>query len=153
MAKVTVKADLDGTKTVIKNLNNLDKPLSAGTQGIIRTGMIENWLAGKGGDGKTMPGLSPKYAVKKQEGKAKSEGKNFGGSPIRNLLLSGSMQRAFSVGKVRDNVYKLFFSGAKENTKAVGNHKNSDEKMMKVSKKLKDRLTKFVNKAIFKGAK
>ena len=150
---VTVKFNLDGTKQVVKNIKNIDKILDAGSQGIVRTGILENWLAGKGGNGKQMPALSPKYADRKSEGKVKVGGSNRGGEPIRNLLLTGSMQRAFQVLKEAPRRFKLAFVSSVENTKAIGNHKYSKDNMMKVSTKIRKKFTAFVNKQIFRNAR
>jgi len=149
----TIKINLDGTIRVIKNLDKIDLPMDQGAQGIVRTDILDNWSKRQGGDGASMPRLSGAYARRKAAGKVRVGNDNRGGDPIRNLLLTGDMQRAFHVFKIKRNSYKLAFDTDKENTKATNNHKLSNDHMMKVSKKIRKKYVRFINKALFKGAR
>lgn len=98
--------------------------------------LLRNWKNGIGGDGEAMPPLSEEYAEAKVAGKVRVGEQFRGGEPIRNLTLSGDMNRSLSVGNEGQAV-KVFFNDKREALKAANNHDLSNEHMMKVSKKIR----------------
>ena len=147
--KVILK--LDNLNAIKKNLTQgkKKKHLTAVTKGVIIPDMIDNWLKAKGGDGKAMPPLSEEYAEDKKSGKVLVGSQFRGGQPIRNLTLSGDMQRAIEAGSNGQDV-KIYFKGRKEAEKAAANHWLSNEHMMKVSKKIVKRATDMFKKLIMR---
>lgn len=147
MTNIVVK--LPSIDKLKKETGNISEHLTAAAIGILRPDILRKWSAGLGGDGVAMPPLSPDYQAKKETGTAiDGAGQNRGGVGIRNLLLSGQMQRALTAAAVSKKSAKLFFADEQENAKAQKNHALSKNHMMRVEQKIVKKVTDFVLKKI-----
>ena len=149
MADAVIRKRLVNLNKITQNIrqDDLQRITLSGALGVVRPEMLRNWLKGIGGDGVQMPPLSKEYAEDKASGKVKVGSMTRGGEPIRNLVLTGDMQRAFIAG-IKSQWVRLFFNSAVENEKAAKNHRLSKSHMMKVSQEIIKKLTNYITKKI-----
>ena len=149
MAKITTKliVDLDGVERVLKGIKNVDTSLFAvGSDSIVE--LKENWISGKGGDGKRWKGEFLEHSASELSEEYKIAKVEAGGDPIPNMSLTGKMQQSMRPKKLGRNQVDVTFAGAKNKKKAAANHENRPN-MFKLSKKFKDKMVEFVRKRIF----
>jgi hypothetical protein len=133
--KVIMK--LDSIKTLTKNLKNIDKAMFKGAS-LAQSEILEDWSKGRGANSKALKKLTRVYKSRKMKSGRKG---------IRDLNLSGDLYRSFIVKK--ESIVRWALTFTKDAMgKARGNYE-VDNNMMKVSKRLAEKVNRLVYKLIF----
>jgi hypothetical protein len=136
----------------LENIIGREKVLRQGMPGIIkaaaqsvRSHLLLNWRAAKGGDESALESLTPAYA------KRKAGGKGPGRRPVPDLNLSGELYRGLTQKMTGKSSALVYFSGIRNQNVARGNYAKRPS-MMELSDRFKNRLVNAIRDAIRKAS-